>query len=90
MGGVGVGRVMEARAQRAWLERTKRRQDQPCAALVQQTPTRLRGAQLWRAASATPATRGPMEGRAQRAWPESTRTQQEQLRAAIVRQGRIL
>jgi hypothetical protein len=37
---------MEARAQRAWLERTKPRQDQLRAATVQQGPRRRRGAQL--------------------------------------------
>ena len=89
-GGGGGGGVMEARVQRAYPESTKRRQDQPCAKAVHQTPTRQRGAQLQRIAAATRATRAPVEGRAQRARPESTRTQQDQLRAASVRQGHIL
>jgi hypothetical protein len=82
--------LMEARAQRARQDRTRRQQDQSRAAAVQHNPTRLRGAQLRRAASATRATLGPMEGRVQRAWPESTSPQQDQLYAAIVGQGRIL
>ena len=64
--------LTEARAQRAWLERTKRRQDQPCATLVQQTPTRLRGAQFRRAASATRAPRDMLEASARRVMQEVT------------------
>jgi hypothetical protein len=54
------------------------------AKVVPDTPTRLRGAQFRRAASATRATRGLLEARARRAIQESTNRRQEHPRAANV------
>ena len=78
----------EAAAQRAQQELTRRPQEQASARTVQQTPTRLRGAQLCRAAYAAQDTR-LLDRRAHRARQELSRRCRDQPSAANATQTRI-
>ncbi len=80
--------LMDRRAQRAKQEVTRRRQEKASARAVQQTPTRLRGAQLWRAAYAAQDTR-LLERRAHCARQEHSRRCRDQANAANAAQTRI-